>query len=99
MKIIYLIIAAVICISSVCIGENVVKIEALARNYRNLIDWPIAINFNPGDYKIKYDLKKNTTEIKLSRANFMLSTKTIELYDPTLLLESNNIKVTLSHSF
>jgi hypothetical protein len=99
MKPLYLIIVILVGLSSVCAAENSGKLEALAKNYRNLTDRPLAINLGPGDYKIKYDLKNNTAEIKISRANFLLSTKAIELYDPTLLLESNNIKVALSHSF
>jgi hypothetical protein len=99
MKALYLIIAALVGLSSVCAAGNPGKLEALAKNYRNLADRPLAVNLNPGDYKIRYDLKKNTAEIKLSRANFLLTSKAIELYDPTLLLESNNIRIILSRSF
>lgn len=92
MKTLYLIIAALVGLSSVCAAGNPGELEAFAKNYKNLADRPLSINLNSGDYKIKYDLKKNTTEIKLSRANFLL-------YDPTLLLESDNIRVTLNRSF
>jgi hypothetical protein len=99
MKTLYLTIATLVGLSSVCAAGNPEKLEALAKNYRNLADRPLAINLSPGDYKIKYDLRNSTAEIKLSRANFLLSTKAIELYDPVLLLESNNIKFALSRSF
>jgi len=92
-------IAILVGLSSVCAAGNTGKLEALAKNYKDLADRPIAINLNPGDYKIKHDLKKNIAEIKLSKANFLLSTKTIETYDPTLLLESNDIRFTLNRSF
>lgn len=99
MKGIYLLIAILVALASACAGANYEKLTALADEYQSLADKPIVIDFRQGDYKVKFDLKKNIAEIKLFKSNFLLSSRAIDLFDPALLLQSNNVRLTLSHSF
>ena len=72
----------------ICAAEN--RLGLLVDNCRNIIDKPLIISFNPKSCDINFDLKKSAVEIK--------SLKSFYNYEPALILDPDNIRISfLSH--
>jgi hypothetical protein len=101
MKKLYILPLILLFISGACLGAAS-DLQVLADKYNRLVDQPLTVSIKPELYSVKYDLRKNLVEVKLtdsfyqSKSNSSLFRK-IEKYEPTLIFDSGIYRFAMSY--